>query len=886
MAQLEDAIERVIEQFDVDVTLAQVLQEVERAVHRGLPIMPFRIEDVEIVPALELFIGARHWLDALSSRMERHLQELAVAIEQLLEATDRSGDREAARAPEPAGPPARGRRRLVLGAGLVALVAAGLALGWMLVAGGGDGSTVEATVSDAEVGGDSVGSPPEDPPAPGGDGKAREQELLAAALTAEREALTRELAPGSTYRLLCSGSGRPAVSVRWTVLQSSTANDYVLALLDHETDPMVRVVYAGSIIEKDPSTADGVAAEHVVLRAAPVKSSLPGPLGSSTVELWRGGGGLVGRADRMKLSAMKAPDASAPPPTADLEQAHRSAVSPGSRWVGAVTRAGVATTRVSFHVARNALDGGDLRFVGTPEGDPFRPLVYAGALQRDPEALLGWPVVLTEVEDQFRVSHEKLLGAGSGSTLRLRWTGAGLAGVCGDSSVVLTRQRPDRSRTSSLLSQAIVAGARFHGTAHRPGRAARRVVLCWTEVAPDGGSVLATVEAEDDPGILVALAGSVFGPEPAQHDSWPVLLRRGALDVHRSVEESRLLGVDDVELRLRPLPDGRLVGWCRDEQVDLVPTDPVDSSVPLHGEAAAARLLGACSPEVLWRGTARYRDAPALPIELRFLERGERGERLVAAVTSPDQPGIEAVLEGTLSLERESLHAWAFTLKRVKEIHPHAGGRILGPKRTELALRLDDDGRMIGWCYDERIELSPSGGGADGGPGEPDAKGEGRFWALLEQLDGHLDAQDPASAEDVFEELEAIVPQGREYSALLGLREGRLLFERGRAEGSKGAANSLYLKAEKVFGEVHRGKTEARDHHDVSVRAAATFPLFYTQASLFFTTRRDSYGKRAVATYESLREAFGNEKDRSGRLWVDRANEYGDKVSAGLGGKR
>src|SRR4051812_42045380 len=42
----------------------QVMREVERAVDRGLPIIPFRVEAVEYSDDLEYFLGAVHWLDA------------------------------------------------------------------------------------------------------------------------------------------------------------------------------------------------------------------------------------------------------------------------------------------------------------------------------------------------------------------------------------------------------------------------------------------------------------------------------------------------------------------------------------------------------------------------------------------------------------------------------------------------------------------------------------------------------------------------------------------------------------------------------------------------------------------------------------------------------
>ena len=54
----------------------QVRREVERAVARGLHVIPFRVEDVPMSPALEYFISTPHWLDALSPPLERHLDHL------------------------------------------------------------------------------------------------------------------------------------------------------------------------------------------------------------------------------------------------------------------------------------------------------------------------------------------------------------------------------------------------------------------------------------------------------------------------------------------------------------------------------------------------------------------------------------------------------------------------------------------------------------------------------------------------------------------------------------------------------------------------------------------------------------------------------------------
>ena len=63
---------------------SQVMREVERAVNKGIPVIPFRVEDVPLSKSMEYFISAAHWLDALSPPLEVHLQKLADAVGALL----------------------------------------------------------------------------------------------------------------------------------------------------------------------------------------------------------------------------------------------------------------------------------------------------------------------------------------------------------------------------------------------------------------------------------------------------------------------------------------------------------------------------------------------------------------------------------------------------------------------------------------------------------------------------------------------------------------------------------------------------------------------------------------------------------------------------------
>jgi TIR domain len=61
-----------------------VMNEVERAVSAGIPILPLRIEDVRPSEGLELFIMGRHWLDAMTPPVERHLERLTETVSTLL----------------------------------------------------------------------------------------------------------------------------------------------------------------------------------------------------------------------------------------------------------------------------------------------------------------------------------------------------------------------------------------------------------------------------------------------------------------------------------------------------------------------------------------------------------------------------------------------------------------------------------------------------------------------------------------------------------------------------------------------------------------------------------------------------------------------------------
>ena len=83
----------------------QVRREVERAVHREVTVLPFRVADVLPARSLEYFLSSQHWLDAFPAPMAPHYARLVAYLQKLLAEETRP----AARAPplEAPPPPAR-----------------------------------------------------------------------------------------------------------------------------------------------------------------------------------------------------------------------------------------------------------------------------------------------------------------------------------------------------------------------------------------------------------------------------------------------------------------------------------------------------------------------------------------------------------------------------------------------------------------------------------------------------------------------------------------------------------------------------------------------------------------------------------------------------------
>lgn len=58
----------------------QVQREVERAVHKGVSLMPVRIENVMPTRTMEYFISSQHWFDAIAQPIDQHIERLVQGV--------------------------------------------------------------------------------------------------------------------------------------------------------------------------------------------------------------------------------------------------------------------------------------------------------------------------------------------------------------------------------------------------------------------------------------------------------------------------------------------------------------------------------------------------------------------------------------------------------------------------------------------------------------------------------------------------------------------------------------------------------------------------------------------------------------------------------------
>ena len=105
-------------------TSPQVKREVERAVNKSVPIIPFRIEDVPMSKALEYYLSTAHWLDAYTPPLSKHLKYLETTARSIINDSEIDGSQ----SEKTAGFWSAPRRWLAIAAALVLVTTIGFAI--------------------------------------------------------------------------------------------------------------------------------------------------------------------------------------------------------------------------------------------------------------------------------------------------------------------------------------------------------------------------------------------------------------------------------------------------------------------------------------------------------------------------------------------------------------------------------------------------------------------------------------------------------------------------------------------------------------------------------------------------------------------------------------
>ena len=125
----------------------QVRREIERAIGKGLIVLPFRVEDVKPSGALEFALSNTHWLDGFKSPKQRQLDLLGESLTQLLAG---GGSITSRMVTQRAKSPSRVIRICVIGGAL--LLAAALVTAWVVTGrySGGDAKSTEGATMPLE----------------------------------------------------------------------------------------------------------------------------------------------------------------------------------------------------------------------------------------------------------------------------------------------------------------------------------------------------------------------------------------------------------------------------------------------------------------------------------------------------------------------------------------------------------------------------------------------------------------------------------------------------------------------------------------------------------------------------------------------------------------
>lgn len=668
-------------------TSVQVLQEIERAVNRGLTVVPMRIEDVPPSQDLELFLGMRHWLDAFGGSQPQQLQECATAIQGILGV---QGD-SASSAPAPtASADSRSRWPVWVAAGVAVLALLGIA---PLLLGGESGSTADES-GEGEVYGSEVSQESTEPleaqriPKPELQQEEFQERVLLrpAEIAAELEAWL----PGSrSLEFTSQSAGGWGAKLVGQVEYDAAANSVEFDLQSLEDASKFARFRADLEEGQVDSRRVQLVAQNVADREQRLRLASGSEIVLSVVQ-----GELQLRAGDYVALRARAASASLPPElelSDALQQVFEGLLiadgTPIPIQAGLLPRPG--SDRVDLVVTSG--DSSAVAFGSFGTGGPSRG--WTRRFQRTTES------------PQNRLNSSPFAGrAGAlsaryleGNRLALGWSKGG---------VVLESRGEPYAGVSQVLAAA-ETGRTWQGIL-RNGALVEEVELRFIQPTANTAGLLALIRTPDERSGLRLLRGT-YDANADQFASWPIRLE-GQYD------KAALSGGTDAAFfhdrnawaRLRVSSGGQLVGRTSSgAELELNEASAAAESLVL-GVNRAEHLATAFATGRRFQG--RFRIGPEqLEVNAEVTKLDLNRGTLEIALAPADRPSEVVMAKGAIDFASESTFLWSAELVRETGQVPGLGRfEFFSHRRPKsLSLRLLDDGTIFGVHQYETLELEP-----------------------------------------------------------------------------------------------------------------------------------------------------------------------------------
>lgn len=690
-------------------TSRPVLSEVERAVNRGLIILPFKVQSVQISQDLEFLLSTHHWMESMDPPLEEDIRKLSKAVQSHLLVEGRARTASGASSVEDDEEELSSRLPLYSIIGAFMVIAAAI-LFWFPFGGEDPETTSPSLDSEIRVG--------------GGDSLAQEADTRQLDSVDEVQQDSTEQAD----RNAAADGGRlpelPSVAEPTPVVYPDRAEQIQAAKASFLDFPGLRITFVDSketafvsIQEAERGSGEG----SLVIFLA----SHPGIAGKFT---WAWGGEVsTEEATSLYLPLDFFPYGVVPPELAQVlgDRTFTGLVIDRATGDFSVTWGGrAATTMVNTRQPAEpaAVSMPEMKLGSSWEGRGMEILVETagddGTMlsiqpKGSPVALSHWDVLPSE-DPWWPLSLRLRKGEANsqlGAGLRPARVVGGQFLVAGRNQTLVFESMPSSPRLSIAETLTLdLAGSRWEGTIVSGKDSGQEFLLSWL-THPDGSRVIllqprfdAVSGAEK---VFVSLA---FGRAGTEGDSfWPVVFEKDRNPVVLSPERP-LFGKKAATISLGFLDENRASGLLDGKTQFRLKRAGESEELLRDPELMDKELRSVFAVNKKYSGTFQLEGGrTAYKIHLRVSKKSVKKETISLSLSYPEN---SAIFEGEFKLD--SLKAWHWPIRvrrtRMRRAHPLIeNSKAFGKANRDLFLRLGADGVIYGYCEGEIFRFFPDG---------------------------------------------------------------------------------------------------------------------------------------------------------------------------------